>query len=89
MGMTRWILDSECRLEGGMKIVKVFGEEQLISYETFWLVLAEIELFKASRRHLPKNVCDIEGWQAISGPAWPKETDGRQGVVSGHYGAVD
>ncbi len=101
------------------EIVKVFGEEQPISYETFWLALAEklglkgfgkdgfgagqdftrpddfyirmvantaldgkdpvtnatpaeIELFKLSRRHLPKNVCDIERWQAISGPAWPK-----------------
>ncbi len=101
------------------EIVKVFGEEQPISYETFWLALAEklglkgfgkdgfgagqdftrpddfyirmvantaldgkdpvadatpaeIELFKLSRRHLPKNVCDIERWQAICGPVWPK-----------------
>ncbi len=101
------------------EIVKVFGVEQPISYETFWLALAEklelkgfgkdgfgagqdftrpddfyirmvanialdgkdpvadatpaeIELFKLSRRHLPKNVFDIERWQAISGPAWPK-----------------
>jgi anaerobic selenocysteine-containing dehydrogenase len=33
---------------------------------------AEIELFKLSRRHLPKNVYDIDRWQAIAGPAWPK-----------------
>jgi tetrathionate reductase subunit A len=32
----------------------------------------EIELFKLSRRHLPKNVFDVERWQAITGPAWPK-----------------
>jgi tetrathionate reductase subunit A len=101
------------------EIVKVYGVEQPISYETFWLALAEklemkgfgkdgfgpgqdftrpddfyirmvanialdgkdpvadatpaeIELFKQSRRHLPKTVFDIERWQAISGPAWPK-----------------
>ena len=101
------------------EIVKVFGVEQPISYETFWLALAEklglkgfgkdgfgpgqdftrpddfyirmvanialdgkdpvadatpaeIELFKQARRHLPNNVCDLERWQAIAGPAWPK-----------------
>ena len=101
------------------EVVRVFGEEQPISYETFWLALAEklglkgfgkdgfgpgqdftrpddfyirmvaniafdgkdpvadaspaeIELFKVARRHLPKNVCDLERWQAIAGPAWPK-----------------
>jgi tetrathionate reductase subunit A len=102
-----------------VEVVKVFGEEQPICFETFWLALAEklglkgfgkdgfgpgqdfarpddfyirmvanialdskdpvadaspaeIELFKLSRRHLPKNVFDSDRWLAITGPAWPK-----------------
>lgn len=101
------------------EVVKVFGEEQPISYETVWLALAEklglpgfgpngfgqgqpltrpddfyirmvaniatdgkepvpdaspaeIELFLASRRHLPKNVFDPDRWKAIAGATWPK-----------------
>jgi anaerobic selenocysteine-containing dehydrogenase len=33
---------------------------------------AEIELFLAARRHLPKNVFDPQRWQAICGANWPK-----------------
>jgi anaerobic selenocysteine-containing dehydrogenase len=101
------------------EVVTVFGQEQPISYETFWLALAEklglkgfgkdgfgegqdfsrpddfyirmvanigldrkepvadaskeeIDLFLASRRHLPKNVFDADRWQKIAGAAWPK-----------------
>ena len=32
----------------------------------------EIDLFLASRRHLPKNVFDAERWQKVAGAAWPK-----------------
>jgi tetrathionate reductase subunit A len=119
------------------EIVTVFGEKQPISYETFWLALAEklglkgfgkdafgpgqdftrpddfyirmvaniafdgkepvedagateIELFKLSRRHLPKNVFDLERWQKITGPAWPKvvtvlNRGGRFGSQSSTY----
>ena len=101
------------------EVVTVFGQQQPLSYETFWLALAEklgfkgfgtngfgegqdfsrpddfyirmvanialdrkepvadaskeeIDLFLASRRHLPKNVFDADRWQKIAGPAWPK-----------------
>jgi len=33
---------------------------------------AEIELFTNSRRHLPKNVFDVDRWQAIAGPNFAK-----------------
>jgi len=119
------------------EIVKVFGEDQPISYETFWLALAEklglkgfgkdgfgpgqdftrpddfyirmvaniafdgkdpvedaspaeTDLFKVSRRHLPKNVFDSDRWQKIAGPAWPKvvavlNRGGRFGSQSSTY----
>jgi len=119
------------------EVVKVFGEEQPICYETFWLALAEklglkgfgkdgfgpgqdftrpddyyirmvanialdgkepvadasaaeIELFKLARRHLPKNVFDLDRWQKICGPAWPKvvtvlNRGGRFGSQSSTY----
>lgn len=101
------------------EVVTVFGQEQPLSYETFWLALAEklglkgfgkdgfgegqdfsrpddfyirmvanialdrkepvadasqeeIDLFLASRRHLPTNVFDAERWQKIAGGAWSK-----------------
>ncbi len=101
------------------EIVKVFGEEQPISYETVWLALAEklglpgfgpngfgegqplnrpddfyirmvanvandgkepvadaseaeVELFTLSRKHLPKNVFDLERWKKIAGPNFAK-----------------
>ena len=51
---------------------------------------AEIELFKLSRRHLPKNVFDLQRWQKIAGPAWPKvvtilNRGGRFGSQSSTY----